>query len=60
MIIDMTVTWYNNYISFYPYFFGHFRLKSVRLLVDESALASTMTYDQAGDLCASELGPLRI
>ena len=28
--------------------------------VDEPALASIMTHDHAKDLCASELGPLRI
>ena len=30
------------------------------LPVDEPALASIMTHDHAKDLCASELGPLRI
>ena len=29
-------------------------------MVDEPALASIMTHDHANDLCASELGPLRI
>ena len=33
---------------------------AARLLVDEPALASIMTHDHAKDLCASELGPLRI
>ena len=32
----------------------------VRLPVDEPALASTTTHDHAKNLCASELGPLRI
>ena len=33
---------------------------AARLPVDEPALASIMTHDHAKDLCASELGPLRI
>ena len=33
---------------------------AARLPVDEPALASIMTHDQAKDSCASELGPLRI
>ena len=33
---------------------------AARLPVDEPDLASIMTYDHAKDLCASELGPLRI
>ena len=33
---------------------------AARLPVDEPALASIMTHDHAEDLCASELGPLRI
>ena len=32
----------------------------VRLPVDEPALASTTTQDHAKDLCAYELGPLRL
>ena len=31
-----------------------------KIYVDEPALASIMTYGHAKDLCASELGPLRI
>ena len=33
---------------------------AARLPVDEPVLATTMTHDHAKDLCASELGPLRI
>ena len=38
----------------------HPSLLAARLPVDEPALTSIMTYDHAKDLCASELGPLRI
>ena len=40
--------------------FSHPGSSVVRLPVDEPALASIMTHDLAKDLCASELGPLRI
>ena len=33
---------------------------AAQLPVDEPALASIMTHDHAKDLCAYELGPLRI
>ena len=33
---------------------------AARLSVDKPALTSIMTHDHAEDLCASELGPLRI
>ena len=33
---------------------------AARLPFDEPALASIMTHDHVKDLCASELGPLRI
>ena len=39
---------------------SHPSSSAARLLVDEPALVSIMTYDHAKDLCASELGPLRI
>ena len=35
-------------------------ITNVVVPVDEPALASIMTHDHAKDLCASELGPLRI
>ena len=40
--------------------FSHPSSSVVRLPVDEPALASTTTHDHAKDLCASELGLLRI
>ena len=38
----------------------HLSPSAARLPVDEPALASIMTHDHAKDVCASELGPLRI
>ena len=40
--------------------FSHPSSSVVRLPVDEPALALTTSQDHAKDLCASELGPLRI
>ena len=44
----------------YSIWISHPSSSATRLPVDEPALASIMTHDHAKDLCASELGPLRI
>ena len=50
-----------NYLNLtYLIWLSHPSSSVVRLPVDEPASASTMTHDHAKDLCASELGPLRI
>ena len=50
-----------NYLNLtYSIWLSHPISSAASLPVDKPALASIMIYDHAEDLCASELGPLRI
>ena len=56
-----TILHSGNYLNLtYLTWLFHPSTSAARLPVDEPALASIMTNDHAKDLCASELGPLRI